>query len=194
MSEETILDTLGLSVRAGTCLREAGILTVGELSSWTEEEMLQIPHFGRKSLLELKEVLSMFGLRFATMSREPIRVQPIVKPETEANRDARRRAHTLMAVKFDVGLGCYRDEYSDERIATDTGASLAFVIQRREQDFGPIKTPPEIPAVENELRTFEARLCNLERDYETALAAAREELAVKWRQLEKLTKRTGWSL
>jgi DNA-directed RNA polymerase subunit alpha len=55
---------LALSVRASNCLRMAGIHVIADLVRHTEAEMLDFPNFGRKSLGELKELLSSMGLSF----------------------------------------------------------------------------------------------------------------------------------
>jgi len=55
---------LNLSVRSNTCLRRAGIKTVGELIQKTEEEMTKMRNLGRKSLEEVKLKLEDLGLGF----------------------------------------------------------------------------------------------------------------------------------
>jgi len=50
--------------RTVNCLKEAGIETIMDLVSRSEEEMLQIKNFGEKSLEEIKEKLEKFGLHF----------------------------------------------------------------------------------------------------------------------------------
>jgi DNA-directed RNA polymerase subunit alpha len=57
------VDELELSVRSSNCLQNADIRYLGELVQRTEQEMLKTKNFGRKSLNEIKEVLSEFGLR-----------------------------------------------------------------------------------------------------------------------------------
>ncbi len=56
-----VLD-LELSVRASNCLKNAEIKTVGDLIQKTENELLKTKNFGRKSLNEIKTVLSNMGL------------------------------------------------------------------------------------------------------------------------------------
>lgn len=58
------VDDLDLSVRAQNCLRAASIKTIGDLVRREESEMLKFRNFGRKSLLELLQVLEERGLRF----------------------------------------------------------------------------------------------------------------------------------
>ncbi|MBP9669437.1 MAG: hypothetical protein KBE09_04070 [Candidatus Pacebacteria bacterium] len=55
---------LNLSVRAANCLKNAGLVTVADIAERTEEEMLRTPHFSRKTLNELKEILASKGLHF----------------------------------------------------------------------------------------------------------------------------------
>ncbi len=57
------VDELELSVRSANCLKNDNIVYIGDLIQKTEAEMLRTPNFGRKSLNEIKEVLSQMGLR-----------------------------------------------------------------------------------------------------------------------------------
>jgi len=56
------VDELELSVRSANCLQNANIKTIGDLVQKTEAEMLKTKNFGRKSLKEIKEILSEMGL------------------------------------------------------------------------------------------------------------------------------------
>ncbi len=56
------VDELELSVRSANCLKNANIQHIGELVQKTEQEILQTKNFGRKSLNEIKEVLTNMGL------------------------------------------------------------------------------------------------------------------------------------
>jgi DNA-directed RNA polymerase subunit alpha len=53
---------LELSVRSANCLQNANIKYIYELVSKTEGEMLRTKNFGRKSLNEIKEILTIMGL------------------------------------------------------------------------------------------------------------------------------------
>ncbi|MCL4401709.1 MAG: DNA-directed RNA polymerase subunit alpha, partial [Acidobacteria bacterium] len=57
------VEELELSVRSYNCLKNANIQTIGELVQKTEAEMLRTKNFGRKSLNEIKEILSGLGLQ-----------------------------------------------------------------------------------------------------------------------------------
>jgi len=56
------VDELELSVRSANCLQNANIKYIGELCQKTEGEMLKTKNFGRKSLNEIKEILTSMGL------------------------------------------------------------------------------------------------------------------------------------
>lgn len=58
------VEELELSVRSYNCLKNANIQTIGDLVQRTEAEMLRTKNFGRKSLNEIKEILSNLGLGF----------------------------------------------------------------------------------------------------------------------------------
>ncbi|MBM3570549.1 MAG: DNA-directed RNA polymerase subunit alpha [Alphaproteobacteria bacterium] len=57
------VDELELSVRSANCLKNDNIVYIGDLVQKSEAEMLRTPNFGRKSLNEIKEVLSAMGLK-----------------------------------------------------------------------------------------------------------------------------------
>src|SRR5690242_10453522 len=56
------VNELELSVRAANCLKNANIKTIADLVQKTEMEMLKTKNFGKKSLNEIKEILSEMGL------------------------------------------------------------------------------------------------------------------------------------
>jgi DNA-directed RNA polymerase subunit alpha len=56
------VEELELSVRSANCLKNDNIVYIGDLVQKTEADMLRTPNFGRKSLNEIKEVLTNMGL------------------------------------------------------------------------------------------------------------------------------------
>jgi len=56
------VEELELSVRSANCLKNDNILYIGDLVRKSESDMLRTPNFGRKSLNEIKEVLTDMGL------------------------------------------------------------------------------------------------------------------------------------
>jgi len=65
------VDELELSVRSYNCLKNANIRTIRELVQKTEAEMLKTKNFGRKSLNEIKEILSGMGLSLGMRLDQP---------------------------------------------------------------------------------------------------------------------------
>jgi DNA-directed RNA polymerase subunit alpha len=74
------VNELELSVRAANCLRNANIRFIGDLVQRTEQEMLKTKNFGRKSLNEIKEILSEMGLHLG------MKLESFVAPELVAER------------------------------------------------------------------------------------------------------------
>ncbi len=62
---EMPIEELELSVRSFNCLKRAGINTVAELVSRTDEEMMKVRNLGKKSLEEVKQKLADVGLGLA---------------------------------------------------------------------------------------------------------------------------------
>ena len=56
------IEDLSLSMRAYNCLRRSGLMTVGQVLEKSEEELLALRNFGRKSYDELRERLDELGL------------------------------------------------------------------------------------------------------------------------------------
>ncbi len=72
------VDELELSVRSANCLKNADIIKIYQLVQKTESEMLKTKNFGRKSLNEIKEVLSEMGLSLG------MKLEGFVPPEEKA--------------------------------------------------------------------------------------------------------------
>lgn len=60
---DMLIDELDLGVRSLNCLKREGIMTVGDLLAKSEQELLCIPNFGRKSLEEVRERLEKNNLK-----------------------------------------------------------------------------------------------------------------------------------
>jgi DNA-directed RNA polymerase subunit alpha len=75
------IDDLELSVRSQNCLKNDNIVYIGDLVVRTESKMLQTPNFGKKSLTELREVLSSMNLRFGmeVTTWPPKNLQELIK-------------------------------------------------------------------------------------------------------------------
>ena len=59
---EMTIEELDLSVRSFNCLKRAGINTVGDLTTKTEDDMMKVRNLGKKSLGEVINKLHSFGL------------------------------------------------------------------------------------------------------------------------------------
>ena len=62
---EMSIEDLELSVRSFNCLKRAGISTVEDLATKTEEDMMKVRNLGKKSLDEVTNKLHSLGLDFA---------------------------------------------------------------------------------------------------------------------------------
>jgi len=71
------VEELELSVRSANCLKNADIHKIYQLVQKTETEMLKTKNFGRKSLNEIKEVLSEMGLSLG------LKIEGFVPPEED---------------------------------------------------------------------------------------------------------------
>lgn len=80
------VEELELSVRSANCLANADIKRIGDLVQKTESEMLKTKNFGRKSLKEIKEILSEMGLSLGMKldNWPPKKAPPVAVP---ANKD-----------------------------------------------------------------------------------------------------------
>lgn len=77
------IDELEFSVRAHNCLIGAGIKRVIDLVNMPEDDALKIKNFGRKSLREVKEILSAFGLHLGMNVKELDLKKAIKEQETK---------------------------------------------------------------------------------------------------------------
>ncbi|HEX3599317.1 MAG TPA: DNA-directed RNA polymerase subunit alpha C-terminal domain-containing protein, partial [Lacipirellulaceae bacterium] len=71
-----------LSVRSRNCLQKMGIMTLGDLTRTSEQELLASKNFGETSLVEIRDMLVSKGLelgQFADQIREEV---PAYDPET----------------------------------------------------------------------------------------------------------------
>ncbi|MCW8307019.1 DNA-directed RNA polymerase subunit alpha [Acidiphilium sp. PA] len=75
------VDELELSVRSANCLKNDNIVYIGDLVQKSEQEMLRTPNFGRKSLNEIKEVLTAMGLGLGMLVPDwpPENIEDLVK-------------------------------------------------------------------------------------------------------------------
>ena len=84
----TAIEELNLSVRAYNCLKRSGLMTVGQVLEKSEEELLALRNFGRKSYDELRDRLIEYGY----IDGDAEGLQPIIDTGRAGQRGPRRPA------------------------------------------------------------------------------------------------------
>ena len=80
------IEELDFSVRTYNCLKKAAILTIADLVTYTEADLMQIRNFGKKSLTEVREKLGMLNLSLKGGTTVIIDDDELEnEPETEAD-------------------------------------------------------------------------------------------------------------
>ncbi|TET94845.1 MAG: DNA-directed RNA polymerase subunit alpha [Dehalococcoidia bacterium] len=75
------IEDLNLSMRAYNCLRRSGLMAVGQVLEKSEEELLSLRNFGRKSYDELRNKLNELGLLPAEQPEEVMEAPPLEEGE-----------------------------------------------------------------------------------------------------------------
>lgn len=96
-----------------------------------------------------------------TIKPNAVSAAPAPSGPTPDAKAARREAHDRIAIFYDLASGRYKDGYSDQRIAEETGVAVAWVKSRREEEFGPLKEPEEIRELREELAALDFQQNNL---------------------------------
>lgn len=97
---ERFIEELHLRTRPYNCLIRAGIKTVGDLTQRTEQDLRRISNFGRKSLGEIRSVLSSWGLTLTLGPAPPKRRE--VYPARNAAIRASQEPYRVLAARFAV--------------------------------------------------------------------------------------------
>jgi DNA-directed RNA polymerase subunit alpha len=71
-----------LSVRSRNCLQKMGVMTLGDLTQTSEQELLASKNFGETSLVEIRDMLQSKGLELGQFSDLPREEEPTYDPET----------------------------------------------------------------------------------------------------------------
>ena len=71
-----------LSVRSRNCLQKMGIMTLGDLTETTEQELLASKNFGETSLVEIREMLTSKGLELGQFAHQKREEEPAYNPES----------------------------------------------------------------------------------------------------------------
>ena len=71
-----------LSVRSRNCLQKMGIMTLGDLTETTEQELLSSKNFGETSLVEIRDMLSSKGLELGQFASTKWQEEPVFETST----------------------------------------------------------------------------------------------------------------
>lgn len=94
---------------------------------------------------------------------------------------ALRKAFQILEDQFDIENGCYRGDYSDDKVAKETGISAEAVKQYRISGFGKIKPPNDVYLIRQELSELETFALKTENE----LRAKCKELSLRLNALER---------
>ncbi len=81
------VENLELSVRSQNCLKNENVVYIGDLVTRAESQMLQTPNFGKKSLSEIRGLLSKMGLKLGmeVQGWPPLEVEELARQYEEEN-------------------------------------------------------------------------------------------------------------
>lgn len=102
--------------------------------------------------------------------------KPTLANPTQATGVALRKVFSLLEDQFDIGEGQYRNDYSDDRIAKETGISVDAVKSYRVSAFGKIKPPTELYSLQIQVRDLEELYLKTENEMKSALKDIRAKL------------------
>lgn len=98
------------------------------------------------------------------------------KPSPNAMR-AQAQMFTLLQTHFDVTKGAFAKEWSDERVATETGIAVALVIEFRQTCFGELKEPDEVRVLRGDISALETLVRETVASVTGEIASMRTRLA-----------------
>ena len=118
---DTPIEELDLTVRAYNCLKRAGITKVGQVLEMTEDDLLGVRNFGRKSLEELRERLATRDLLKHSRLAGPTPVLPTGEEEEEGE-EAEEEEEEEPEITFEGRpVTTVEEEEEEEPEAEETG-------------------------------------------------------------------------
>lgn len=122
--------------------------------------------------------------------------KPVRSPEekdttSEKARRAKRETVLLLDDVFDVDKGCYRGGESDESVGRTVGLSPQAVQFIRESMFGPIKRPPELAQLFDDLKDLSGRVAAHASDARAAEEALAHELDALRKRIDAVARKYG---
>lgn len=135
--------------------------------------------------------------KLARMSEEEPQMPEPTPPQSPPDRSAQARAASRAVMQwleqsFDDTAGRYKAGFSDQTIADETGCSVQYVGQLREQFYGPLKAPTEFDRLVQEVGELKAGADRLEQDAKAAAEVIRSAAAALERKLESAFTKNGW--
>jgi DNA-directed RNA polymerase subunit alpha len=110
----TPIEELNLSVRAYNCLKRSGLMTVGQVLEKSEDELLGLRNFGRKSYDELREKLIEMGFIEDDGSYGGAHATPPYGPDDEGDADEELGSLGAALMEALRGRGIARDSDDEE--------------------------------------------------------------------------------
>ena len=84
----TKIDELDFSARSLNCLEKANIKYLGDLIQLNEEDLLNLENFGKRSLNEVRDVISSYNLRLGEDINKDLYYEQRKLKEDEPNEDS----------------------------------------------------------------------------------------------------------
>lgn len=103
------------------------------------------------------------------------RKEPAVASSPEAMR-AQFNVFRLLTDHFDTDAGAYATGWDDAKVAKDTGIATSAVVAYREAGFGPLKEPPELKAIADEIGALESIMAETFATFTADIAAIKDRL------------------
>ncbi|MFZ2996250.1 hypothetical protein [Sphingobium sp.] len=98
------------------------------------------------------------------------------KPSPTAMR-AQAQMFTMLQTHFDTDKGAFAKEWSDDRVATETGLAKALVVEFRQTCFGELKEPDEVRALRSDISALETLARETNASFAAEIASLRTRLA-----------------
>ncbi len=91
-----------LSVRSRNCLEKMGIMTLGDLTRTTEQELLASKNFGETSLVEIRDMLVTKGLELGQFVDEQREEEPAFNPQVLSDDERARLDRPIADLNLSV--------------------------------------------------------------------------------------------
>lgn len=103
---------------------------------------------------------------------------------TKTTVSAMRKVFAMLEDNFDGVKGVYLHDYSDERIAKETGISIDGVKKYRIDGFGKLRPPTELDIVKREVEELQSLFVTFENEFKEKLRDARARILTIQRKFD----------